>query len=371
MDTRYKIQKLLKAFKNPLLDNEFNHHRPSSYTPFFTFYKMYYNEYFHTPEKYFMEKVYYGFSLLALRTLSEEEKNLLNSCHTNMLKFFPCKKSDFKPENENPEDPEDPVLTIFLMSIEQNFNYSYNKANEKFNSQDANYNVLYNVLLDTTLNEITYYCIGKLYIECSKNTMTYKELIENYLFSQDNDILPENTKEAIYEKEEDSLRTHIKKFIFPNDDEETYYRSFRGKSKIKNHTFSLCEKDVYNLIYIFYQRRSPRPGKTGVPSLRKEVLDCYYKKVFKNFCEEYNIKNLQEDKLLKLSKGYKLYIDYIVSHKEQRITSSLIKDCDYMKQFHNIINNVLSPKNNTWYNMTSIFIAPWDFVQTAAYVYSN
>lgn len=243
-----------------------------------------------------------------------------------MSQYFPCKESDLINLNEIPLFDNNIAISFLLNMKEREYNSAYNKATE-IAIHKPDYKVLYNILLDTTLKEIEYYCIGKLYIECNKNTMTYKELIESHLFSDKQNTSINSMEEIIYEREEDSFRKHIKNFIFPNDAEETYYRNFRGKSKIKNKTFSLCEKDVYNIIYTLYERRSPRSGKTGLPKFEKKDLDSYYTEIYNDFLDEYKINNLSNYNLSKLSKSYKLYLDYIVSHKEKKITANLIKDC--------------------------------------------
>lgn len=86
--------------------------------------------------------------------------------------------------------------------------------------------------------------------------MTYKELIESHLFSDKHNIFINNIEEAIYEKEEDSFRKHIKNFIFSDDAEETYYRNFRGKSKIKIKLFVYVKK-TYIILYTLYMKDVP------------------------------------------------------------------------------------------------------------------
>lgn len=298
---------------------------------------------------YLFEELCYTFAYLFERNLTSEEKGYI----VNMFKAHLgiCNESfDFNKKEH------------IIDSSSSGLNNSYQRSLEQTYGQNGA-PVLYNLFLDTFLPEVLISCIKRFFLSATNNTVTYYQLISDCLqlsnIDQHTQYIP---------READIFRRHICNFIHNNNDEKQYYQKCRGPKQFLNqNTLSQYEKDIYELIYLLHSRRKLKSSSKD-QEFSQEEIDILHAKLNKRL----ETKLQCNKKSIELTQNYNDYIKYIVNQEKLPKTKNMLETAQQLIDFHGIIDDYFNrTSENNWCIQTSIFYAPWDFMQTAAYVWHH
>ncbi len=327
----------------------------NGYDPFVTFYRLY--QRYRSGRNYF-EKIKYAFSYMLERNLVHGEQKILEffDCICSNTGKISVIKKIIQNQGKGFLNLDEPILVMkLLIQLEQKIE-EFRGYNHKQKSEG-----LYGIFLDVMLPEMVWHGLRHIMLYSSNNTITYNELIRECIKKH----LPNPKFEDFIISQEDVLRK-LAADIYQYDDAKKYYRSFRGAGAFyKQNTLSYYEKDVYMLIYLLHGRRGLKFSDTvhvqGDLDEYNDLLAHYWKTNFSS-----------DHELSEVVPCYKDYVEYILKHKPIKKTVNIEDSVNGMVLLHDtIVRYFLRYPETTWATMSSIFSEPWDFIQSASYIWNE
>lgn len=231
---------------------------------------------------------------------------------------------------------------------------------------------LFDKLLDISYADIIFSYINILYEDSNKNTQTYYQFISE--LQKDLDI-SNDIKKELNNIFCETIKKHLTRDIYVNNNREAYYRRNRGYKNINNRTsIPYSQKDIMQLIFLgtknqkgnYTEEKYAEKGEAENTGISYKDFSNYYNnlKILAKKILFPHLENISDTDFEKYQSGYRFYLKYFNSEKPQPKGNSLKSEIEAVFFFVENVKKYFDYQKNTetkWFNYNSIFVKKMGF----------